>query len=112
MDLVIDSSTRGRWAVLDVQGELDGFTAPKLRERLVELIDQGQDHIVVVLDRVGFMDSTGLGTLVGGLKRVKERNGILALVCNNRPALRVLQITGLDSVFPIHTSIEEAAGSE
>lgn len=108
MDLAVESRTQGDWAILDVAGEVDVFTAPKLRERLVQLIDQGHDKIVVNLDGVGFMDSTGLGTLVGGLKRMKERGGVMPLVCANRPVLRILTITGLDAVFSIHDSVEQA----
>ncbi|GAC1409049.1 MAG: anti-sigma factor antagonist BldG [Actinomycetota bacterium] len=108
MDLVIESRTQGAWAILDVTGEVDVFTAPKLRERIVQSIDQGHEKLIVNLDGVGFMDSTGLGTLVGGLKRMKERGGTLALVCSNRPVLRILTITGLDAVFSIHESTDKA----
>ncbi len=111
MDLVVESRTEGEWAILDVVGEVDVFTAPKLRERLVQLIDQGSEKVIVNLDGVGFMDSTGLGTLVGGLKRMKERGGSLALVCANRPVLRILTITGLDAVFSIHDSVEKATAT-
>lgn len=93
---------------MEVAGEVDMFTAPKLRERLVQAVDQGNYRIVVDLQGVSFMDSTGIGTLVGGLKRVKEHEGTLALVCTQRPVLRVLTITGLTNVFPIYDSLEQA----
>jgi anti-sigma B factor antagonist len=108
IDFVVDSRQEGSWTIVDVQGEVDMFTAPKLRERLVETVDQGKYKIIVNLQGVSFMDSTGLGTLVGGLKRVKEHDGILALVCSSRPVLRVLSITGLNNVFPIHETVEQA----
>lgn len=111
IDLVVQSRQVGPKAVVDVEGEVDMFTAPKLRERIVQLIDQGEYDIVVNLEKVGFMDSTGLGTLVGGLKRIKEHDGSLSLVCTSRPVLRVLSITGLDNVFPIHGSVDEAVAS-
>lgn len=111
MDLVVETRTQGPWAILDVTGEVDVFTAPKLRERIVQSIDQGHEKLLVNLDGVGFMDSTGLGTLVGGLKRMKERGGTLALVCSNRPVLRILTITGLDAVFSIHESVDKALES-
>lgn len=94
--------------MLEVSGEVDIYTAPKLREKLVELIDAGNDRIVVDLERVGFMDSTGLGSLVAGLKRIRERDGELAIVCTREPVLKVLSITGLDRVFPVHDSVEKA----
>ena len=96
--------------MLEVSGEVDIYTAPKLREKLVELIDAGNDRIVVDLERVGFMDSTGLGSLVAGLKRIRERDGELAIVCTREPVLKVLSITGLDRVFPVHDSVEKALG--
>lgn len=104
----MQARTEGPWVVVDVEGEVDMFTAPKLRERLVQTVDQGNYRIVVDLQGVSFMDSTGLGTLVGGLKRVKEHDGTLALVCSQRAVLRVLTITGLTNVFPIFESLQEA----
>lgn len=96
--------------MLEVGGEVDIYTAPKLREKLVELIDAGNDRIVVDLEGVGFMDSTGLGSLVAGLKRIREQDGELAIVCTREPVLKVLGITGLDRVFPVHDSVVNALG--
>jgi len=96
--------------VLEVNGEVDIYTAPKLREKLVELIDAGNDRVVVDLEGVGFMDSTGLGSLVAGLKRIREKDGELAIVCTSGPVLKVLGITGLDRVFPVHDSVGSALG--
>lgn len=84
------------------------FTAPKLREAIIALLMEGKDRIIVDLSGVAFMDSTGLGVLVGGLKRVKERNGELALAGAHGTVLRVLNVTGLNAVFPMHDSIEKA----
>ncbi len=111
IDFVVESRLEGPWTVVDVQGEVDMFTAPKLRERIVEAVDQGRYKIIVNLQGVSFMDSTGLGTLVGGLKRVKEHDGALALVCSSRPVLTVLSITGLNNVFPIHETVEQAVAA-
>ncbi|HVL32207.1 MAG TPA: STAS domain-containing protein [Actinomycetota bacterium] len=105
---MVSSRMDGPWAVVEVQGEVDMFTAPKLREKLVQTVEEGCYRIVVDLQGVSFMDSTGLGTLVGGLKRVKEHEGTLALVCTSRPVLRVLSITGLNNVFPVYDSVEQA----
>jgi anti-sigma B factor antagonist len=110
MDFFVQPRTEGEWSVIEVQGEVDMFTAPKLRECLVTAADQGQNQIVVDLSKVSFMDSTGLGTLVAGLKRVKENDGTLALVCSHRPVLRVLSITGLTNVFPIHETLDDVLG--
>jgi anti-sigma B factor antagonist len=112
MDLDLKVRRQGAHAVLEVGGEIDVYTAPKLREKLIELVNEGSYHLVVDLERVDFLDSTGLGVLVGGLKRVRNHDGSLALVCTQDKILKIFRITGLTKVFPIHDSVEEAiAGS-
>lgn len=108
MDIVLDSRPEGGWTVIDVKGEVDVYTAPKLREKLVDLVSQGSHQIVVNLEGVEFLDSTGLGVLVGGLKRVKSHDGTLALVCTKAKILKVFSITGLSKVFPIYETVQEA----
>jgi anti-sigma B factor antagonist len=90
---------------------VDLSTAPKLRERIIDLIEDGKSKIVLNLADVPFMDSTGLGVMVGSLKRVKERGGTLALAAVTRPVLRVLALTGMDKVFPIGGSVDELTAS-
>ena len=111
IDIKVETRTSGEWAIVDVEGEVDVFTAPKLREQIIALLTDGKDHIVVNLEKVDFMDSTGLGVLVGGLKRVKEKEGRLALAGAHGTVLRVLSVTGLNSVFPLHETVEQATGS-
>ena len=108
MDLGLDVSEHGAATVLAVRGELDVYTAPRLRERLVELVNQGKRMIVIDLEGVEFLDSTGLGVLVGGLKRLRTNDGDLSLVCTQHRILRVFEITGLTKVFTIHTSVDDA----
>ncbi|MRR11116.1 anti-sigma factor antagonist, partial [bacterium] len=64
--------------------------------------------ILVDLDEVGFIDSSGLGVLVGGMRRVKERSGSLRLVCTRENILKIFRITGLDKVFPVFGTVAEA----
>jgi anti-sigma B factor antagonist len=111
IQLDLSARTDGPWTILDVVGEVDLYTAPTLREKLVAMIDEGSTRVLVNLAEVGFMDSSGLGVLVGGLKHAKERGGDLALVCVDGPVLKVLTITGLDKVFAIHDSVESATRS-
>lgn len=109
-NLLLQSEERGDWTVVEVRGEVDLYTAPRLKERLVELIGGGRVRLAVDLDGVEFLDSTGLGILIGALKRCREADGVLALVAPRDPVLKVLGITGLDRVFPIHDTVERATG--
>lgn len=108
MELSLEHRTEGEITVLEVGGEVDVYTAPKLRERLVELVGEGHHNLVVDMTKVEFLDSTGLGVLVGGLKRVRAHEGTLALVCNQERILKIFRITGLTKVFPIYESVDDA----
>lgn len=111
MELSLATRTVGEHTVLEVGGEVDVYTAPRLRERLLELIDSGARHVVVDLGRVDFLDSTGLGVLVGALKRLRTAEGTFALVCDKEPLLKIFRITALDQVFPLHPTVEAATGT-
>lgn len=111
MDLSLQTRTEGDRTVVTVGGEIDVYTAPKLREQLVELVSNGSYDIVVDMEQVEFLDSTGLGVLVGGLKRVRAHEGSLRLVCTQERILKIFRITGLTKVFPIHASVEEAVAA-
>ncbi len=111
MELGLDVRKEGSHAVVDVDGEIDVYTAPKLREKLIELVSDGTYDVVVNLEGVDFLDSTGLGVLVGALKRVKAHEGSLSLVCTQDKILKIFKITGLTKVFPIHDSVDAAIGA-
>lgn len=108
MDLNIEVETKDGFSIVGVKGEVDVFTAPKLREQLIDLVDQGQNQIIVDLEDVDFLDSTGLGVLVAGLKRAKTHDGTLQIVCTKDKILKIFRVTGLTKVFPIHDSREAA----
>lgn len=109
MDLGLDvDDSHAPFTVLAVKGEVDVYTAPRLREKLVELVSQGKTQVVVDLNGVDFLDSTGLGVLVGGLKRLRSNDGELSLVCNQPRILKVFEITGLTKVFTISESVDAA----
>jgi anti-sigma B factor antagonist len=108
VDLNLDHRRVDNKTVLEVAGEVDVYTAPKLREKLVELVNDGNHHIVVDMTQVDFLDSTGLGVLVGGLKRVLSHDGSLSLVCDQERILKIFRITGLTKVFPIYSNLDEA----
>ena len=111
MELSLATRTVDEHTVLEVGGEVDVYTAPRLRERLVELVDGGARNVVVDLGRVDFLDSTGLGVLVGALKRLRAAGGTFGLVCAKEPLLKIFRITALDQVFPIYPSIEAATSA-
>ena len=103
-DQEIDDATH----VIELGGEVDLYTAPEFKERMVELIEAGKKQIVVDLSQATFIDSTTLGVLVGGVKRLRPAGGSLALVCTDENITKIFEITGLDRVFPIHPSRDDA----
>ncbi len=110
MDLDVRVEKDGRFCFVTVSGEVDVYTSPVLKERLIEAIEDACDRLVVSLDEVGFIDSSGLGVLVGALRRVKERNADMRIVCTREQVLKIFRITGLDKVFPIVATQDEARG--
>jgi anti-sigma B factor antagonist len=108
VDLKLGHYARDGLEVIDVQGEIDMYTAPRLRELLLDLVSKDHYQLVVNLDKVGFLDSTGLGVLVGGLKRVRAHDGSLDLVCTRERILKIFRITGLTEVFGIYETVGQA----
>ena len=110
MNLLIETRDVADWTVMDVKGEVDLYTAPRLKEELLELLGAGNSRILVNLEGLEFLDSTGLGVLIGGLKRAREADGVVELAGAREPVRKVLSITGLDKVFTTHGSVDEATG--
>ena len=103
-DEAVDDSTH----VIELGGEVDLYTAPEFKERLVQVIEDGKKQLVVDLSKATFIDSTTLGVLVGGVKRLRPSGGSLALVCTDQNITKIFEITGLDRVFTIHATRDEA----
>jgi anti-sigma B factor antagonist len=99
------------FTVITVGGEIDVYTAPKLREKLISLVETGSYQLIVDMEAVEFLDSTGLGVLVGGLKRVRAHDGWIDLVCTQSRILRIFKITGLNKVFSIYNSVAETVAA-
>jgi anti-sigma B factor antagonist len=95
-------------AVLQITGEVDIYTAPRLREHVIQLVNGGVRHLIADLRGVDFLDSTGLGALVGSLKRLRSHDGSLKLAASNGPTLRLFQITGLTRAFTLYPSVLDA----
>jgi anti-sigma B factor antagonist len=94
--------------VIALSGEVDLYTAPEFKQQLLEVIGQNAKYVVVDLSDTTFIDSTTLGVLVGGVKRLRPSGGQLALVCSDRNITKIFEITGLDKVFPIYGTRVEA----
>jgi anti-sigma B factor antagonist len=108
VDLKLDHHNKDDIEIVDVEGEIDVYTAPRLRELLIDLVNNGNYQLIVNMEKVEFLDSTGLGVLVGGLKRVRAHDGSLDLVCTQERILKIFRITGLTKVFGIHDTVDEA----
>jgi anti-sigma B factor antagonist len=94
--------------VISLSGEVDLYTAPEFKQQLLEVIGQGGKEVVVDFSNTTFIDSTTLGVLVGGVKRLRSSGGQLTLVCSDRNITKIFEITGLNKVFPIYESRAEA----
>ena len=112
MQLRTEVTELAGWTVVSVYGEVDVATSPDLRERLIELINEGHHQLVLDLEGVDFLDSTGLGTIIGALKRARTHGGDLRLVCTETRITRLFEITGLDKAVPLLPTLDAAvAGS-
>jgi anti-sigma B factor antagonist len=100
----IDDSTY----VIALSGEVDLYTAPEFKAQLLEVIGEGGKEVVVDFSNTTFIDSTTLGVLVGGVKRLRAQDGRLSLVCSDRNITKIFEITGLDRVFTIYPTRDEA----
>src|SRR3954452_23436677 len=108
VELSVTSRQEGTRTVIAVGGEIDVYTAPSLRERLNELVAAGHYDLIVDMEKVEFLHSTGLRVVAGALKRVRSYDGTLSLVRPQEKILKVFRITGPTKVFPIHATLQEA----
>ena len=109
MNFDIKTETLGGDAyAIALAGEVDLYTAPEFKQQLLEVIGQGAREVIVDFTDTTFIDSTTLGVLVGGVKRLRTNDGQLSLVCSGRNIIKIFEITGLDRVFTIYPTREEA----
>ena len=106
----VESVRNERHAVVIVTGDLDAATAPRLHAELAQLAGDGVDRIVLDLRRLTFVDSFGLGVIVSAKRRLSQLGDALCLVADDdqRTLRRVLEITSLDRVLPVHSTVAEA----
>ncbi len=108
MDFEVGVRSEGTVTVVDVAGEVDLYTAPRLEDALTRGATGAPPLVVVNLARTTYMDSTGLRVLTAALKRVRERDGELALVSTEAKIAKLFTITGLDQVFSLSATESEA----
>ena len=104
----LTTRTEGDSVVVVLDGDLDLTASPALREALIDLFNSGHHQLVVDMSGVKFVDSTGLGVLVGGLKRATVHEGSLHVVCTEPDVLRIFRMTGLHKLFPLHATVDDA----
>lgn len=107
VELKVATQSHAGQAVMAVAGEIDLYTAPRLQAEFTRLLESEPDRVVIDMSGVEFCDSTGMNVLLSALKRLRERGGTLE-VAAPRPAVRkILQVTGLDSVFTVHEAVPD-----
>jgi anti-sigma B factor antagonist len=94
--------------IVAVRGEIDLFTAPEFKQHVSTPIDDGLSHVVVDLSETTFIDSSSLGVLIGAHRRLKLRGGALVIVCSTDAITKTFRITGLDGVFTLVSSVDDA----
>lgn len=100
----LDAETR----VISVGGEVDLYSAPEFKEALEQALEADRRRIVLDFSEATFIDSTALGVIMSGSKRLSAKGGSLAIVCSNPAPLRVFQIAGFDRLLPFYGSRDEA----
>jgi anti-sigma B factor antagonist len=107
-DRVVEDGTH----IVAVAGEIDLFTAPEFKQRVSAPIDEGRTRVVVDLTETTFIDSSSLGVLIGAHRRLRRLDGTLVIVCSNDAIVKTFRITGLDGVFTIVGSLDEALNGD
>lgn len=112
MDLLtVSTSERDGWTVLTLTGQLDVATAPDLRQTLQQVQYAGDGRVVVDLAGVEFLDSFGLGVLIGGVKRARSHGGRLVLAAASRRVMQIFELAGLEAALPLAPDVEAAIGT-
>ncbi len=107
-----DRPVDGNVHVVAVSGEVDLFTAPEFKQRVMAPIAAGIDRVIVDLTETTFIDSSSLGALIGAHRRLQQRGGTLVIACDNEAILKTFRITGLDGVFTIVNSVQAGLGGD
>jgi anti-sigma B factor antagonist len=103
-DQALDPTT----TVLNLRGEVDLYAAPELKRHVDGAIRRGKRRVILDLSDATFIDSTTLGIMVGGMKRLRPAGGALSVICPNPGMAKLFEITGLNRVFRVYETREEA----
>ncbi len=95
-------------SLVDVEGEVDVLTSPRLKTALAGVIDSGASTVLINLDRVKYLDSTGLGVIVSAMKRIREKDGTIVLAGLSPHLMKIFEITGLRKVFDVYSTEGDA----
>jgi anti-sigma B factor antagonist len=102
----------GDCAVLRIDGDIDAYAAPQIRDRVTDLADNGTVHIIADLRGAGFLDSAGLGALVSSRTELRARGGSLTVVASGDRILQTLRIAGVSDVFVLHSRVPDAIAAD
>jgi anti-sigma B factor antagonist len=108
LDIQIDQADGGHTICRPV-GELDAFTVSQFRQALADLVSK--KRLVIDMSSVPFVDSAGLGALIGGIRRARELGGDVAVACNRPTLTRLLRTTGFDRIVTVTETVEQAAAA-
>lgn len=108
MNIRVGSKQLEKACLIAVEGELDVYTSPRLKEKVAAVISERVCDIIIDLNGVRYIDSTGLGVLIGTLKRVRELGQRIVVVCNVSQILNVFSITGLCKILTVCDCVEDA----
>ena len=103
-----EESLAGDLIIIKLEGEVDLYAAPELKDHVNGAIERGKNKLILDLSEATFIDSTTLGILVSGMKRLRPRGGMLAVLCPDPTMARIFDITGLNRMLSVHETIEEA----
>lgn len=111
-DAEVDLRLAGDSVTVTVRGEVDLHASPQLRARLAAAVEEEAELVLVHLDGVTLLDSTGLGVIVGAWKAQRAAGRRLEIVCSRPEPLKTLRLTGLDRVVTVHPGLPGAPGAQ
>ena len=109
LEIAVDRSEAPPFVLLRPTGELDAYTVAQFREALGELTDE--DRVIIDLSDVPFMDSAGLGALIGGIRKIRESGGRITVACSRPNLMRLLHTTGFDRIVPVAEAVDDAVAA-